>query len=294
MRSGNNHTLGILLLILSTISLAAVDTTGKWIMAAGLPALVVSWFRYIVHCTVTAVLIFPRQGKYNLKTKQPIVQLIRGTAMVCSTLSLLTALHYLPQADATAISFIAPLLVLMVAPLLLKERLKLSRWVAALAGFSGVLLIIRPSAGLNPIGIFFAIITAILFATLYIVNRKLAKENPIITLFWSGIIGLGILTITMPLVITQTLPTLAEFSFFEWLVLLSVGIFGTLGHLLQINAFQNAPASALSPFAYVKIVSAILLGWLVWNHLPDFLSWIGIIIICMSGIILTLLERKGR
>src|SRR5699024_6357889 len=205
-----------------------------------------------------------------------------------------TAIYFLPQADATAINFLAPLIVLAVAPWILKEPPKISRWIAAITAFFGVLLIIRPSAGLHPIGVFFGLLTALLFSVQYIITRKLASENSLTTLIWSGIVGIVSLSLTMPFILGSTIPLLKSFGIIEWALMFCTGIFGTLGHLLQITAYQKAPASLLSPFVYSKIVSAALLGWLVWGQLPGVISWIGIIIICISGITITLFEMRNE
>lgn len=292
MNHNHQPLMGIMLMVLSTVSLAALDTSGKWIMAIGLPLFVMSWVRYIVHLIIVSALVIPTYGFEIIKTNRLKAQIMRGLAMLLSSLSFFTALHFLPQADATAINFLAPLIVLAIAPWILKEPPKISRWVAALTAFCGVLLIIRPSAGLDPIGVFFGLVTALLFAVQYIITRRLATENSFTTLIWSGIVGFVSLSFTMPFILISTLPLLKSFGWFEWLVMFCTGIFGTLGHLLQIQAYQKAPASLLSPFVYSKIISAALFGWLVWKQLPGLLSWLGILIICASGITITLVEVR--
>ncbi|HLS21886.1 MAG TPA: DMT family transporter [Paenalcaligenes sp.] len=290
MNNNQQPLVGIALMVLSTVSLAALDTSGKWIMAMGLPLFVMSWVRYIVHLIIVSALIIPTYGFTVVKTQRLKAQIMRGLAMLLSSLSFFTALHFLPQADATAINFLAPLIVLAIAPWILKEPPKISRWVAALTAFGGVLLIIRPSAGLDPVGVFFGLVTALLFAVQYIITRRLANESSFTTLIWSGIVGFVSLSLLMPFILGQTLPLLTSFGWFEWLVMFCTGIFGTLGHLMQIQAYRKAPASLLSPFVYSKIISAALFGWLVWKQLPGLLSWLGIIIICVSGITITLVE----
>lgn len=285
---------GILLLILSTWALSSLDASGKWIMAAGLPLLVMVWARYIIHLILVAGIMIPIKGFGILKPKRPVDQILRGLVMLFATFSFFSALRYLPQAEATAINFLAPLLVLTLAPYLLKEPPRLSRWIASLVGFMGVLLIIRPSAGLHPLGITFGLITAVLFATQYIITRRVAVDDAITTLIWSGLVGTVFTTLIMPFILPEIWPIFSTFNTPHWIALGATGVFGALGHLLQIHAYQHAPASLLAPFVYLQIISAAGLGWLLWGQFPDGISWIGIGIICGSGMVAALLEWRRQ
>ncbi|MEZ2722094.1 DMT family transporter [Paenalcaligenes hominis] len=285
---------GIVLLILSTWALSSLDASGKWIMAAGLPLLVMCWARYVIHWFLVLAVVLPMRGTKVFKAHRPRDQILRGLIMLFATLSFFSALRYLPQAEATAINFLAPLLVLSVAPWLLKEPSRLSRWIAAGVGFLGVLLIIRPSSGLHPLGVMFGLITAIFFATQFIVTRRLAVEDAFTTLIWSGSVGTVLTSLLMPFILPEIWPIFTTFGPKEWAVLMATGVFGALGHLLQIQAYQRAPASALAPFVYTQIISAAGLGWLVWGQFPDALSWLGIAIVCGSGAVIGYIEWRQQ
>src|SRR5690625_5527046 len=112
------------------------------------------------------------------------MQLLRGGVMLLATYSFFTALSYLPQAVATAINFLAPLLMLAAAPWVLHEPPHISRWTAAIGGFIGVLSIIRPDSGLHPIGVGIGVITACRFATQFIITRKVALGDSMATILW--------------------------------------------------------------------------------------------------------------
>src|SRR5690606_20001858 len=88
--------------------------------------------------------------------------------------------------------------------------------------------------------------------------------------------------------------SLKELSFFQWLILISTGLWGCLGHLLQIQAYQRASASLLAPFVYLQIVAAAALGWLIWGQFPDVFTWIGIAVVCTSGIVIGLWSGGAR
>jgi drug/metabolite transporter (DMT)-like permease len=285
---------GILVLVLSTWALSGLDASGKWVMGAGVSLLVLCWVRYVVHLLLVLALVLPVRGVAALKSIRPKAQLARGSVMLAATMSFFTTLHYLPQAEATAINFLAPLIVLALAPWVLKEPPRLSRWVAAGVGFLGVLIIIRPSAGLDPVGTVFGLITACLFAGQFIATRRVAVDDPFTTLIWSGAVGSVCLTAALPFILPAALPFLAELDIRQWLILLSTGFWGAAGHLLQIQAYRYAPASMLAPFVYLQILSAAALGWLIWGQFPDALTWIGIAVICASGITIGSIEWRAR
>ena len=283
---------GIVLLILSAWILSCLDASGKWVMAAGVPLWFLCWVRYCVHLVLVLGLLLPKRGLSVLRSVRPREQLIRGGAMLFATMSFFTTLSYMPQAEATAINFLAPLIVLALAPWVLKEPPRLSRWVATAFAFIGVLIIIRPGAGLHPLGIMFGLITACLFAAQFIATRRVAGDDPYTSLIWSGAVGTVCLTLALPFILPTALPIMRELSIGNWLVLISTGVSGALGHLLQIGAYRNAPASTLAPFVYLQIVSATAIGWMFWGHFPDALTWLGIAIICGSGIVIGLMEWR--
>jgi len=263
-------------------------------MSVGVSLWFMVWVRYVVHMILVSCLVIPIKGWRIWRTQRLGAQLLRGTTMLLATLSLFTALHFLPQAEATAINFLAPLLMLAMAPWALGEPMRLSRWVAAIVGFIGVLIVIRPSSGLNPIGVTFGLITALLFSVQFLTTRRVALDDPMTTLLWSGAFGTVFLTLALPFILVTELATLRQLTAMQWLILLGMGFWGGLGHLLQIQAYRFAPASVLAPFLYLQIVSAAGLGWLVWGAFPDSLTWLGILIICTSGVAIAWLEWRQR
>ncbi|MFT0545074.1 DMT family transporter [Allopusillimonas ginsengisoli] len=285
---------GIVVLVLSTWALSGLDASGKWVMGGGVSLLMLCWVRYVVHLLLVLGLVLPVRGAAVLRSVRPRAQIVRGGVMLLATMSFFTTLHYLPQAEATAINFLAPLIVLSLAPWLLKEAARVSRWVAAGVGFAGVLIVIRPGAGLDPVGTLFGLLTACLFAGQFLATRKVAIDNPFTTLIWSGGVGSVCLTLALPFILPDALPILAQLDAWQWVILISTGFWGALGHLLQIQAYRHAAASLLAPFVYLQIVSAAVLGWWVWGQFPDALSWLGIGIICASGITIGMVEWRRR
>lgn len=287
--------LGVLFLVLSMWVLSCLDASGKWVMSAGVPLLVLSWFRYAVHLVLVLALVLPARGLGIVRSKKPREQILRGGSMFLATLMFFTTLSYIPQAEATAINFLAPLLVLSAAPWILREPARLSRFVAAGVAFVGVVIVIRPGGGLDPVGTLFGLLTACCFAVQFIATRRVAGDDPFTSLIWSGAVGTVVLTLALPFILPPAMPVLRALAPQDWLLLISTGITGGLGHLFQIAAYRRAPASTLAPFVYLQIISATAVGWLVWGHFPDALTWLGIAIICASGICIGVVEwRRGR
>ncbi|OFV49309.1 DMT family transporter [Oligella sp. HMSC09E12] len=283
---------GIALVILSTWALSSLDAGGKWLMQYGLPLVVLSWVRYLIHAVLVLMFTLPSRGLSIFKSKRLGFQIIRGTAVLTATMTFFSALRYLPQAEATAINFLAPLLVLCLAPFVLKEPPRLYRWVAALCGFIGVMVIVRPGSGLHPLGVMFGLMTAGIFSLQFIVTRQLAEDDSMTTLLWTGLIGTAISSVLVLFYVDELVSIIGAYHYLDWLVLLSTGIFGTLGHWIQIKAYQHAPASLLAPFVYLQIVGAATIAWLIWRQFPDAMSWLGILIVCASGVSASLIEWR--
>ncbi|MGB6007345.1 DMT family transporter [Castellaniella sp.] len=285
---------GVLLLVVSMWALSGLDASGKYLMGEdiGVTLFVVCLVRYGVHVTLTMLTIIPIRGWKALRCSRPQAQTARGLSMLAATMLFFTTLHYLPLGQATAINFLAPLIVLSIAPWALKEPPFLSRWVAAGVGLLGVLVVVRPGSGLDLTGTLFGLLTACALASQYIASRRVAVDDPYTTLIWSGAVGSVVMTLALPVYWQDIVALFGRLSVFEWLVLMGTGFWGCLGHFLQIQAYRRAPASLLAPFVYFQIVSAAALGWLIWGQFPDLVSWLGIAIVCASGITIGFIEWR--
>lgn len=278
---------GILLHIAGLWLLSTLDASGKWLVLAGVPVLMVAWVRYAVHTLLMTAVVLPSRGKAIFKTQSLPRQLIRGLLMITTTVLFFSVLGRLPLAEATAINFMAPLFLMAMAPWLLHEAHRLHRWLGVLAGFAGMLVVVRPGAQLDPLGVVLGLATALAFAMFQIATRRVAKDDPLTTNYYGGLFGTIALTLALPW-FWQT-PAL---SIWQWLLLGSTGITGFLGHWLQIAAFRKSPATLLAPFSYLQIVAAATLGWLVFGQLPDRTTAIGISLICLAGLGVALAEAR--
>lgn len=278
---------GILLHIAGLWLLSGLDASGKWLVLAGVPVLMVAWVRYAVHIALMTAVVLPSRGKTLFRTQSLSRQLVRGLLMIATTVLFFSVLGRLPLAEATAMNFMAPLFLMAMAPLLLHEAHRLHRWLGVLAGFAGMLIVVRPGAQLDPVGVVLGLLTALAFALFQIATRRVAHDDPLTTNYYGGLFGTIALTLALPWFWVTP-----ELSPWQWLLLVSTGISGFLGHWLQIAAYSKSPATLLAPFSYLQIVAAATLGWLVFGQLPGQTTAIGIALICLAGLGVALAEAR--
>ena len=287
-----NIGVGAAFLVASLCVLSVLDTSGKWLQQpglhhAGVTLAVVCLFRYAVHAVLLSAYAWHTRADRTWKTAAPVTQLSRGVMMVLSTLFFFKTLSAIPLAEATAINFTAPLITMVLAPYFLGERLQLSRWISVIAGLAGVLIVLRPGIKVDGMGALLALLTVLCFSFYQIATKRVAHEDPIVTNLWAGWVGTIIMAAAMPWLWRS--PSL---DLTGWAVLLSTGVTGMIGHLLQVNAYKYAPANALAPYAYFQIISAVGMGWIVFRQLPDALSYVGVGVIIAAGLYAIVAERK--
>jgi drug/metabolite transporter (DMT)-like permease len=278
---------GILLFLAALFLFAALDATAKYMNAFfAVPLLV--WARYLVHFVFMLVFMAPGMGREIIATHRPWLMSFRALMLVGVTLLAQLALKTLPLAETTALLFVTPLLVALLAGPLLGEQVRRRTWLATVAGFAGVLLIARPGGAMAGPGIAYALGGALCYAIYQILTRKLAAtEHPTRLLFYTAMVGTLSMSLTLPAYWDGQMPTLTQS-----LLITSLGLYGGVGHALLIRAFREAPASTLSPLLYIQLIWATLLGWWVFNQLPDLLAITGMLIIGASGLSLAIRRQR--
>jgi drug/metabolite transporter (DMT)-like permease len=212
--------------------------------------------------------------------------LLRGVQLLAATACFVTAIRYIPLADAVAIGFVAPLFVVALSVPLLGERVGPRRWTAVLIGLVGTLVIVRPGFAEVHWAYGLMILLAFIFATFVINTRVLTRtERPLAMLFYTTLVGAVGASLFLPFVWQS--PTLPQWGFMALM-----GALGGFSHLLLIHAYRVATASLLAPFQYAQIVFAGFYGWLVFGDLPD--GWVvaGTLILVGSG--LYVLRREAQ
>lgn len=248
------------------------------------PAIV--WARYFFHLLLVLIALGPRMGLGLARTRRLGVQLVRGLLLALSTLLFIFAVKQMPLAESSSISFLAPVLVTLMAAFILKEKVEWARWLAVAGGFAGVLIVIRPGSGLFAWASLLPLGTATCFAYYQILTRQLAHlENPYTSIFYSGLVGSVLMSFTLPFV--WTMPQSLDHA----LLFVVIGIVGGSSHLILIKAYDCAPASRLAPFSYTQLIWVVLVGYLVFGDFPDHWSLIGIAVIMASGIYIATHQR---
>ena len=251
------------------------------------PVPLLVWCRWSFQVLAMLIWLGPTLGTNMVRTRQPWMQLARGCLLVSSSLCFMTALKYMPLADATALNYTTPTIVIVLAVVFLRERMTRARVAFLAAGVVGMLLIVRPGADLFNGAAVYALASAMTYAVYQITTRMLAGEDPRVTLFYPALVGSLLMTFVWPWFGSEI-----DVSWTDVALLATTGVLGTIGHFLFILAFQRAPASALTPFTYMQLVFAMLVGWMFNNHFPGPYSLAGMAVIAGSGLLLTWHERR--
>lgn len=275
---------GILLTILAGTCFASMDAVGKQLTFA-LPIMMIVWGRYLVHTMISAGVLTALEGPRFLKTRRPLVHLLRGAALLVTTLFMYNSFAHVPLADATAALFFTPILVALFSAMFLKERIGKHRIGAILVGFAGVLLIVRPgSAGASPY--LLLPLAAACSNTAYLMLTRLlsgAEDRSAAQFHTTSVGALALTFIVIP--IWQT-PSALEFGAMALMGLLGVG-----GHFSLLVAMRYAPASLLSPYLYSQILAALVISVLWFGDRMVPAAMLGTVLLVGSGIYIWWRER---
>ena len=276
------------LIILAGMCFATLDATAKYLVQDH-PLLLVVWARYAGQMFVATPIAWHRSGNGFWRTNHLRIQLVRSLCLVMATLFFFGGLRYLPLAEATAITFLAPMFAIALSMPVLRERPTRPRWIAAIAGFLGILFLVRPGSAVFHPATVLLVLAAISNAFYQLLTRRLTKDSSHTTLFYSGLVGTIALTALVPFTEVPSEVTARE-GFF--LVLL--GALAGIGHWLLIGAYLRAPASLVAPFTYLHMIWATTYGYLIFGQLPDAISMAGMAVIVGSGVGLVLHELRQR
>jgi drug/metabolite transporter (DMT)-like permease len=287
--SAQTHTLRGALMIMTAVAMFVVmDSIAKY-LSRFYPVPAIAWARYVFHLLLVVVALGPRLGLHLVRTRRLGAQLVRGLLLAGSTLFFVFAIKQMPLAEASSITFLAPVLVTLMAAFILKEKVELARWLAVAGGFAGVLIIIRPGSGVFTWASILPLACAACFACYQILTRKLANlENPYTSIFYSGLVGSVMMSLALPYV--WTVPQ----NLTHALLFVVIGIIGGVSHLILIKAYDYAPASKLAPFSYTQLIWVLISGYLVFGDFPDHWSLIGIAVIVTSGIYIATHQRMSE
>ena len=277
---------GIVMMCFAVLCFATMNTLVKDLRGE-LPVVEIIWGRYFFHFALILVL-FPRRIPTLLNSDDKGLEIARSVLVLLATACMFVALGFMPLADAVAITFVGPLLIVALSALILRETVGPRRWGAVIVGFIGVLVIIRPGAGAFQLAALLPVGVAFFYALFQIITRHLShRSDPLNMLFYTALVGALAMSVIVPF--DWQTPTAAQ-----WLMLIAVGFLGGLGHYAIIKAYERSEAALVAPFAYTEIIWVTSLGLLVFGDFPDLFTFAGTAIIVASGVYVLHRERKAR
>lgn len=212
------------------------------------------------------------------RTRRPLLQVIRAATLVCSLSALFVSLRYLPLAVATTVSFTAPLIIAALSGPILGERVGVARWLAVMVGMIGACLVVRPGSDVFHWASLVTLLGAFFFALFNIATRVLGRfDRPLTTVLYTFVISTTLVSFAMPMVwVTPTIE--------QWLLFAVSGLLGFVAHFSMARSLVLADASAMAPLQYVRLLWAIGIGLVIFNHVPDAWTLAGGALIVASGI----------
>lgn len=279
---------GVILFSFGLLCFTCMDATTKYLATHHEVPLIVA-VRYLVNCLLLIVLLAPTHGAKLVETQRTGLVVVRSLCLATASLCVASALKRMPLAETTAIVFMSPLVVMLMVGPVLGERVGRLPWIATFMGLVGMLLIVRPGSGLDTLAVCLALGAVAANTGYQLFSRLLAaSERTIALIFYSALVGTICFGIAFPVYWGGRPP-----SPFELLLFLSLGVYGAVGHFFYTKAYRETPASVLAPLNYVQVVWAGLLGWLVFGHVPDRVTILGMCVIAASGAIVAFRPRRS-
>ncbi|MEM7211396.1 MAG: DMT family transporter [Pseudomonadota bacterium] len=267
---------GILLIVFG-LAAAALSGAQMKMLSEMLPVLLIVWARFAGYFLIILPVVLARRTTAIWPPVRPGLQVLRGLCMCSATICFVMGARTLNFADAIAILYAYPFMLTLAAPIFLGEQVRRAVWIGVAAGFVGVLIVMRP--GFDGIGVdaLWVLGAAVSVTTMLIINRKLgAVTDPLVTSSYGAFIAM---VLTAPGMVMHWQPIGLE----TLGMLVVLGFTGAISQTTIVLAFSRAPASDLAVFTYSEIVSAVVIGFLLFGTWPDGWSWVGIGLIVISG-----------
>jgi len=277
---------GIVLMCLSTLAFSIMHGLVRFVSEV-LPPFQIAFFRNIFGLAFLLPLLM-RSRFAILRTQRIGLHALRGVINIVAMLMFFTALSISPLAKVTALSFTAPIFMAILAVLVLGERFRVYRWLAIMAGFMGMLIILRPGLVAIDTGALLVTGSALLWAVAMVLIKILSRTESSLTIVAYMGIFLGVFSVFPALWVWQPfgLVTLG------WMVL--IGLFGTIAQMSLSQSLKETDPTALMPFDFLKLIWTALIGAWFFAEIPDIYTWIGAAVIFASGLFIALRERQAK
>jgi drug/metabolite transporter (DMT)-like permease len=284
--SARNRLTGIGLVSLCYLLFSLLDGSAKWLVGS-MPVIMVVWLRFAGHAVFASLLLLPVRGRALVRTTHWRWHMLRALMFVAMTGINFWALQYLQLTVTASIFFSVPIIIALASATILGEKLDAARWIAVLAGFAGVLVIVQPfGAGFHP-AMLASVVNALLYAAFLMMTRRLAAYDSPETIQYLPALGAAIGLAPFALAAWE-----APSGWLEWTVACLLGVLGGVGHYLLALAHRYAPSSVIAPFLYQQVIYMALFGYLVFGDVPAAGVWLGAPIVIASGLYLFARERR--
>lgn len=285
--------LGVLLVVLFCILAPLGDATGKLLGALPLALLLLA--RYGIQAVLLVPIVAATGGSLALPPRIWALTVLRTVLHVASLAAFFAALRFLPMADAVAICFVMPFILLILGRMV-GESVGPYRLAACAVGFLGTLMVVQPSFAAVGLPALLPLVTAVLFSLFMLVTRVIARgTEPIVLQAASGLVATALLAPLVALAAGRGWPELSPVAISggDWMLLALLGLFGTLAHLLMTFALRFAPSSTLAPMQYLELPFATLVGWVIFGDLPNGLAAAGIAVTLAAGLYVVHREHRA-
>jgi drug/metabolite transporter (DMT)-like permease len=285
--SAQNRLVGIGLVSAAYVLFTLLDGSAKWLVGT-MPVIMVVWLRFVMHALISGAVLFPLRGMELVRSRYWRWHAVRALMFVAMTGINFWALQYLQLTVTSSIFFTVPILIALISTLFFGERLDAARWAAILAGFAGVLVIVRPGSAEFQPAMLASLVNALLYAMFMLMTRRLAAYEPPDKIQYLPAVGAALLLTPFAIAGWEWPDT-----WLEWTVACLLGVFGALGHHLLALAHRYASASVIAPFLYQQVVYMALFGYVVFGDVPAPAVWTGAAIVVASGLYLFYRERRA-
>ena len=274
---------GILFMCLAVLMMPVMNATAK-ALTVDYPLAQVVWARFTGHFVCMTLVFWPRRGWRLFKSARPSIQFARSTIMFASNGAYIAALSTVALANASAIMFMAPLVVTALSAPFLGEHVGIRRWTAVVIGFIGALIIIRPGMAestfaASSIGVGLLLFSMVSFAIYQILTRRLSNRDSAETnIVYTALVAAVVMSLIIPsLFVMPTRPL-------DWALFGAIGALGGFTQYFVAKALEEAPASVVSPYLYGELLTSAIVGLAIFGDFPDMFTWVGAAVVAASGI----------
>jgi drug/metabolite transporter (DMT)-like permease len=285
---------GVILMLAFCVIAPLLDVGAKLAAENGVPVGQITTARFVVQTALMLPVVLLMRLPMALDARALGYTTLRALLLLVSTYAFVSGIQVMPIADALAIVFVEPFILLILGSFIFGDQVGPRRIAACVVGFCGALLVIQPSLAAFGLVALWPLATAVLFALYMLVTRAISSwMHPVTMQFHTSWTGLLLCLPVMILAEGSGIPSLDPIwpEGWNWLWLFMVGFWAAVSHMCMTYALKFAPSATLAPLHYFEIVTAVILGYLIFDDFPNAMTWAGIAVIVSSGLYIIHRER---